>query len=640
MLQAIRERAQGWIAWVIVGLISVPFALWGIQEYLGVGAEPVVAVVDRVEITDRDLSRRVQGAREELRQRLGSAYDPSAFEEGMLRSAVLDEMIQQAVLLETSRKIGMRVSDEEVRFQILSEPAFQSDGRFDRDTYERLLRLQGLSPAQFEAQQRQHLVGNQLMRALVRSDFVTTAEREQYRRLQDQTRELTYATVNPPAELDEEPVDEGDLQAFYAEHVARYQVPESVRLDYLLLDIAELSRLVEVSDEDLLAAYEGDQGRFGQAEQRHVRHILKTLPAEPDEATSAAALAELERLRGRILAGEEFTAIAIEHSQDPGSASQGGDLGTFSRGTMDAEFDRAAFELGLGEISAPVRTRFGYHLIEVVDILPAAVKPLEEVAETLREELARQQAEALYFDMGERLANAVYESADSLEPASLELGLPLRQSDWIGRDGGEGLFAHPRLIGAAFSDEVLINRANSDLIEPERGVLQAVVIRVAEHRPPTTLPLEEVREEVHEAIVLERAQRTALEEAEKIVEQRRAGLEWSALPAAPSALSAAAVGRASSDISTAIRDFAFTLPEPGDARVSVGHVELPEGGVAVVEVVAVHDGTPEQGVDPGDHPDSSFLASLAGRSSYQSLLGDLERRAKVERRAIENRTDF
>jgi peptidyl-prolyl cis-trans isomerase D len=231
MLQAIRERAQGWLAWVIVILISIPFALWGIQSYLDVGGEPVVAEVNGVEISERDLSRRVQEARMELRERLGAAYDPAAFEEGRLRAEVLDDMIRQTLLLEASNRIGMRVSDEEVRIQILSESAFQRDGRFDRESYERLLQLQGLSPAQFEAQLRRQLIGNQLLRAVVGSELVTSAEFGEYQRLVGQTRELSYAVISAADYNSEDPIGEDDIEAYYAANASLFQSPEMVKLD-------------------------------------------------------------------------------------------------------------------------------------------------------------------------------------------------------------------------------------------------------------------------------------------------------------------------------------------------------------------------------------------------------------------------
>jgi peptidyl-prolyl cis-trans isomerase D len=641
MLLAIRERAQGWLAWVIVILISIPFALWGIQSYLGVGGEPIVAEVNGVEITERDLSRRVQEARMELRERLGAAYDPAVFEEGRLRAEVLDDMIRQTLLLEASNRIGMRVSDEEIRFQILSEPAFQRDGRFDRESYERLLQIQGLSPAQFEGQLRLQLIGNQLLRAVVGSELVTRAELGEYRRLVGQTRDLAYAVIPAADFRSEEPIPEDRIQAYYSANASRFQTPEMVKLDYLVLDVGELAQGAEINDEELLRLYEDDQTRFSQPEQRSVRHLLLSVPQEADEAAAEAVLAKIRTIRERIAAGESFAEVAKAESQDPGSASQGGSLGTIEQGLMDPVFDQVAFALPVGELSEPVRTRFGYHLIEVTEIVPRTTKPFEEVKEELRAEVSRQRAESLFYDLGERLANVAYETPDSLEPAADELGLTLQQSDWMGREGGEDVLAHLRVIGAAFSDEVLVGRVNSDLIEPERDVLRAIVLRVADHRVAATRPLEEVREEIVEALRLEQAREAALQAARDAAEKLRQGGSWADVLPDAAVEAPGAVARNAPTVPAPVRESAFTLPAPGEGGSSVGVAELDNGDVAVIQVTAVKDGEapPPDDASP-ESSEAGMLAQVIGRYAYDGMLADMELRAKVERRPIRSTTDF
>jgi peptidyl-prolyl cis-trans isomerase D len=640
MLQAIRERAQGWLAWVIVALISIPFALWGIQSYLGVGGEPFVAKVNGVEITDRDLSRRTQQARIELRERLGEAYDPALFEEGRLRAEILDDMIRQTLLLDTSNRIGMRVSDEEVRVQILSEPAFQRDGRFDREAYERLLQLQGLSPTQFEEQLRQQLLGNQLLRAVVGSELVTRQELGDYQRLVGQTRDLSYALIPAGDFRSDAPIGEDEIQAFYEANAPRFQSPEMVKLDYLVLDVADLAKGAEIGDDELRRVYDEDQSRFGRAEQRSVRHLLLTVPQDADDAAAQAVEARVRAIRERILAGEAFEEVARSESQDPGSASEGGSLGTIEQGLMDPVFDTVAFTLPVGELSEPVRTRFGYHLIEVTEIIPPATKPFEEVKEELRAEVSRQRAESLFYDLGERLANVAYESPDSLEPAADELGLILRQSDWIGREGGEGVLAHPRVMSAAFSDEVLVGRANSDLIEPERDTLRAVVLRVADHRVAAVRPLGEVRDEIVEELRLARAREAATQAGRSAAEKIRQGMSWS--EAMPSAVveTPAAVGRDVQTVPAPIRELAFTLPVPVEGAASVGTTLLENGDVAVIQVTSVKDGEVTSSEGPSPTSEAAMLAQVLGRQVYDAMLGDMELRAKVERNPIKTTSDL
>jgi len=640
MLQAIRERAQGWIAWVIVILISIPFALWGIQSYLGVGGEPVIAKVNGIEISERDLDRRVQEARIELRERLGAAYDPAAFDEGRLRSEVLNDMIRRTLLLEASNRIGMRVSDEEIRIQILSEPAFQRDGRFDREAYERLLQIQGLSPAQFEGRLRQELVGQQLLRAVVGSELVTRKELDDYQRLIGQRRELVYARVQAADYLSDAPVEEEEIEAYYAANTARFQNPEMVKLDYLVLDAAELAKGVEISEEEVRRTYEADQTRFGQPERRNVRHLLLSVPQDADEAAADSVLTRVQTIRDRIIAGEQFADVAERESQDPSSASQGGSLGTIEKGMMDPEFDRVAFGLSVGEVSEPVRTRFGYHLIEVTEIVPGQTKPFDEVKAELRAELSRQRAESLYYDLGERLANLAYESPDSLEPAADALGLRIQHSDWVGRDGGEGILGTPRVIGAAFSEDVLVGRANSDLIEPEPEVLRAIVLRVADHRVAATKPLNEVRDEIVAELRLERARQATLEAAETAAEQLRQGVPWSEAVPDEAVEAPGFVGRDLPSVPAPVRDLAFRLPPPEAGVPSVGTAMLDNGDVAVVQITGVEDGEVSQADADGSSPGAEVLAQLLGRQAYEAMLGDIERRAKVERRPVKSGPDL
>ncbi len=197
MLQTIRDRAQGWIAWVIIILISIPFALWGIQSYLGVGGEVVVAKVNGLEIKEQDLQRRVQQARIQLRERLGAAYDAAQLDDRRLRQEVLDDMIREALLVDVSDRLGFRVSDQELQAQILAEPAFQRGGQFDKSAYEQVLELQGLSPALFEAQLRQRILGTQMVRGVVGSELITSAEREAFQRLSGQRRSSPGCVSRP-----------------------------------------------------------------------------------------------------------------------------------------------------------------------------------------------------------------------------------------------------------------------------------------------------------------------------------------------------------------------------------------------------------------------------------------------------------
>ncbi|MCU0833400.1 MAG: SurA N-terminal domain-containing protein [Chromatiaceae bacterium] len=634
MLQTIRERAQGWIAWAIVILISIPFALWGIQSYLGVGSEPVVAKVNSTEITEREFEQRYQQLRIRLREQLGAAFRPELFDDRVMRPQVLEQIISETLLLQVSHDMGLRASDAELRTAIMSNPSFQRDGRFARDAYERMLQLQGLNQVQYEEGLRQRIVGSQLERALIASELVTEHELKETLRLERQQRRLSYFRVPRADFVSDEPIGEDQIAAYYQANQDRFQVPERVRLRYLVLDASTMDPAQTPDEDSLRAAYEADVERFRRNEQRAVRHILVALPTDADSEAETDAKARIQAIRERILAGADFGAIARETSEDPGSAGQGGALGTFERGVMDPAFDRAAFALERGVLSEPVRSAFGYHLIEVTEVEEAQVRPFEEVRDELLAEASKRGAEGQFFEWAERLATLAYESPDSLEPAAEALGLELQTSEWLDRSGGEGILANRRVIGAAFSDEVLRQGLNSDVIEPEPQVLQAIVLRVAEHEEASARPLEQVRSEIVETLRAEQAAAAAQRVAEELAGRVRAGEPFAEVAGSYAVTDAGLVARDAAEVPDPIRSLAFTLPRPAEGATSVGSQVLPEGDAAVVVVSEIADGDLDALDAVVRAQQGRGLAQRTGSALFEDLLEDLQQRAKIERRPL------
>jgi peptidyl-prolyl cis-trans isomerase D len=634
MLQTIRERAQGWIAWVIVILISIPFALWGIQSYLGVGAEPVVASVNGVEITERELDYRYRDFRANLREQLGAAYRPELFDDKNMRAQVLDQMIRNNVLLQVSGELGLRASDAELRQAIMGNPAFQKGGTFDNATYERALELQGMVPLQYEDNLRQRLVGTQLKRAIVASEIVLDTELEESVRLDRQQRRLSFVRVPASAFASDEPVSDADISAYYEANQLRFQTPERIQVQYLVLDAGAIAPAQAPGEEALREQYEAELERYTKPEQRRVRHILIAVDAEADSAAQDAAKASIAKIRERIAGGEDFAAVAGELSQDPGSAGQGGDLGRIEQGLMDAAFDEAAFSLPTGQLSEPVRTQFGYHLIEVTEIEPGAVKSFEEVKDELVSQVEKQGLEGQYFDWAERLANLSYEFPDSLEPAAEALGLELQTSDWIERSGGEGTLAHPKVIAAAFSEEVLKEGKNSDVIEPERDRLQAVVLRILEHEEASAKPLEEVRDEIAGILRDQRAADAAIAKAAEMAESLGAGADLTSGVGDYRVEDLGLVSRSAAKVPAEILDLGFRLAHPEQGGASYGGVALADGDAALVILAEVVDGA-EEGADQAARAQTRReLAQSIGSAYFDALLADMESRADIERKPL------
>ncbi len=638
MLQEIRERAQGWIAWGAVLLISIPFAFWGIQSYIGGGSEPIVSTVNGAEITARSLDRRVEETRARLRERLGAAYRPELFEEKALRAQVLEGMIQEQLLLQASHDMGLRASNRELQAAILSNPAFQRDGRFDKATYDRMLELQGTNGPQYEESLRQRIVGTQIQRAVTASEVATDFEMAEAIRLDRQQRRLAYIRLSKANFMDTAPVPEEDIQAWYQAHADSYLSPERVKLSYLVLDAATLDAGQPVDEEALRRLYDEEIERFREPEQRRARHILVTLAAGADAAADAEAKARILAIRERLDAGEDFATLARELSQDPGSAPQGGDLGMFGKGVMDPAFEQATFALEPGTISEPVRSPFGYHLIQVTEIQPETLKPFEMVREQLVTEAARGGAEAIFYDMTERLANLVYENPDSLEPAAQALGLKLQSSDWIGREGGSELLANPKLVAAAFSPEVLSGGVNSDLIEPEAEALQAVVLRVTEHEEAAPKPLDAVRDEIISAIRAQKASAAAQAAAKAMTERLKAGDTLASVAGDYPVSETGLIQRDAESVPKEIIDLAFALPRPAAGAASYDQSPAANGDALVVAVTEVVDGNMANLDDAARTQASRELIQVLGTGYYDRLIKDMETRARVERKPIQEAT--
>jgi peptidyl-prolyl cis-trans isomerase D len=630
MLQAIRERAQGWIAWLIVFLISIPFALWGIQSYTGIGDEPVAAVVNGADITQRDLDQRFQNTRMELRERLGGAYRPELFDDRQLRAEVLGDMIREHLVIETSRALGLRASDQEVRLAVLSDPAFQARGRFDKDIYETRLRQSGMVPAQYEDRIRQRLLGSQLHRALVATELVTAREIDEATRLTRQRRDFSYVTLPAQRFVSDDPVSDADIAAYYEANRTRFETPEQVKVEYLVLDAEHLSGGGAPRDDTLREVYTAHPERFGQPERRRARHILVTVPAGADAAVEAQAKAAIGAARERIAKGEDFAAVAKDVSQDPGTKARGGDLGEFGLGVMDPAFEQATFSLAQGQISEPVRSRFGYHLIEVTGVASASTKPFDAVRAELIAEVTKQEAAARFFDQSERLATLVYETQDSLVQAAEQLGLSVQISDWVPRSGGAGLFANPKVLNAAFSDDLIKQGVNSELIEPDKDRMQVVVLRVLEHRDAAARPLEEVRGEVVTTLRQQRARQAAVASAEAMSKRVGEGLGLGDVASDYAVERPGSVARDDHRVPQRVRDLAFTLPRPAERAASAGAGELEDGAVLVV-VSRVEDGSQDPAAESAQ---AMAMAESIGSQGYRHLVEDLESRAKIERKPL------
>lgn len=625
MLQAIRDKAQGWIAWAIVILISIPFALFGIQEYLGSSADPVIAEVGGAEIKESELERSMRDFRQSMRATLGEAYRQELFEGEGFRQQVLDRMIVERALRQSADDWNMRVSDAQVRAFIRSVPAFQNEGRFDQRMYDATVRNRGLSNAGFEDLIRQDLVMQQLQSGVRSSAFVTDAQVTEQTRLEDQQRAISFLKI-PMAEFnDVTQVSEADAKAFYEQHQQEYRVPERVKLAYIELGPEELAPLVESDEEKLRSYYADHRDQFVVPEERQVRHILVGSEAGDEAAQKALAMS----LREQLLAGADFADLAREHSSDPGSAANGGDLGWVNRGLMVKPFEESAFSLELDTLSEPVKTDFGYHLIEVTGKRGGGDATFEDMREEIEVAYRKFQAEDLYFTYFERLADAAYENSDSLEPAAEVLGLTVRKTGWINR--GAALPAgidSAKSANAAFSEDVLGRGHNSEVIE--LSAEKAVVLRVIEHEVETVRPFDQVREQVISAAASALASDKAAEKGQELIQQLRAGGSLQEVAETHGwKLSEEQISRDSRNVPAEVIDAAYAIMPPVTEGPAYDGVSTAGGDFMIIALTAVTDGEPAQPGEPARVAQQQRLLSQSGAADFEGVTQALRKEVGV-----------
>ncbi len=530
MLEAIRSRAQGWIVKVILGLIVVTFALFGIESYMsGSGKDPVVAEVGGSGVTRQELVREIQDQKERMREALGPSFDVAATETADFRKQVLDRLVERKALLEAAQQNKFIAPDAYVASILAQIPAFQDNGAFSQQRYEAVLRQNGRTPAQFENELRQSFMLEAVTSPVTMGSFSSKTSAAHVARLVSQQREIAWADLQPAAVEAQVKVSPEDIERYYSANPAEFTVPEQIRAEYAVLDLEAVAAGIAISDAAVDEYYQGHAGQFGEPEQRSASHIL--IAADPaDAATRAKAKARATELYETLSKSPaRFAELARTESQDPGSAEQGGSLGSFGRGAMVKPFEDAVFAMKVNEIRGPVETDFGYHIIRLDGIEAAEARPLAAVRDQIVAELRRQEAQRRFADLAETFSNLVYENADSLEPAAVAVKTRVQRSDWLTQQKAPAPFDHAELLRSLFSAEAINSKQNSEAIEVAPGRL--VAARVVEHKPAARVPLAEVSERIERRLRAEQTARLLAEKGSVTIKALESGeepgLSWS-----------------------------------------------------------------------------------------------------------------
>nr|WP_199041094.1 SurA N-terminal domain-containing protein [Dyella sp. ASV24] len=597
MLQALRNKLHGWPSIVILGICVFAISFFGIESYFASHTDTYVAMVGKHEISQRDFQERMNDARRDAMARMGDQFDAAQFENPETKRQILDQLINEQLLRQANDDLGMRVSADELRDRISGQQAFQVNGQFDPATYRAILAAQNMTPAMFENSQRTSLEPGLLPRAIIASTIITDADMDRYLGLLYQRRDLRWFAVPRPTLTDID-VTDAQLDAYYKEHQGDFMNPEQVSLKYIEVNGADLKIDAQPSEDELKKRYEDEKQRFVQPEQRLVSHILVNVPKNATPDQQKAALAKAEKIAGEATP-ENFAKLAAEDSEDLGSKRSGGDLGWLEKGVTNAAFDSALFSLQKGQISKPVLSDEGYHVLWLRDVRSGDAKPFAEVRDQIAKDYLSTERDRQYNELAGKLTDQTYQNPSTLDPAAQELKLPIKTTDLFSRKGGEGILANPKLIQAAFSDDVLTQGNNSGLID--LGQDHALVVRVDKHVPSAARPLAEVKDEVRKKILDERTAAEEQKHADALLARLQKGDDMQAVASSvgASAQTVADAVRMQQRVAPEVLGQAFLLPHPAAGKAQFARVAMHDGNYALVAVDKVQEGdlskiTPDQ----------------------------------------------
>ena len=594
---------------VFLALIAITFATWGIESYTQFrSSRDTVASVDGMEISRREFAEELRRQQEQMRRMFGGAIDPALLDTPESRVAVLEGLISQRLLAREAARGNMIMSREAVIDAITSAPEFQEDGKFSTAKYSAYLSSRGISDQGNVAELQSQIPLARVAGAISETAIAPRSVAARLAALEAQKREIAEVRISEKQFLPQVKIDEAQLKAHYDANQADYRTPERVRAEYVVLSAEALSRQDPPTEAEIKASYDSRASQFRVEEQRRASHILVKTKDEAEKI-----LQEVKKAPAR------FAELAKKHSQDPGSAEKGGDLGWFGRGMMVKPFEEAVFKLGQNEMQV-VESEFGYHVIRLTGVQPGKTRPYEEVKKELTDEVARVKGQRKFAEAAEAFSNLVYEQSDTLKPAAERFKLPVQQTGWISKSARQELGAldNPKLLAALFTSDAIKNRRNTDAIEVAPNTL--VAARITDHQPAAQRSFEETKGEIAEQLRRREASALALKEGTAKLEQLRkgqdAGLKWSA----PRVVSRREAQGLSGNMLRQVMS-ADTAKLP----VYIG-VPLPDAGYALIRISKVID----EPVKEGDPQVSARAAQLFGGAQYEAYIASLRAQADVE----------
>lgn len=612
-IQTMRDNSDGVVAKVIVGLIVVVFALFGMGSITTfLAPTPKVATVNGEDVTQQQMEVQVERSRRVL---LSQNPDPSAINEDQLRADVLENLINRTLLTTAADDLGLAYGNSRLDAEIVNTPVFQLDGLYSPDQFQLALNSAGFTPTGYRNEMRKDKLLAQLGNAVQSTAFMTEREAKRATSLSQQTRDVAYLRVVVEDLKGDIVIEESAIDRYYQSNPDLFMTDEMVDISYIEIKRADLLEQVELDEQSLLDFFADTREIYAEPERRRLAHILIEIS---DAQTEEVAKAEVDAIYQQLIDGADFVELAKEFSDDPGSAEIGGDLGFNDPGTFVDEFEAIGYMLSLNQMSKPLLTEFGYHIIRLIDLEAAKEPVFAEVRAQVEAEYRQVGAEEMFVDLSSRLSEISFEATDLQEPAD-ELDLELKSTGLVTRNAEEGLASNPIVVNAAFAPDVLQDGNNSTLIEITAN--HHVVVRVNEYQPSELKSLDVVHDEVKSTLVQEKANALATEQAQSMVAMLedgsitryvadQYGLKWTVVSEA---------SRNDRDIDAEINREAFSLARPADGNKSVGYVNLTNGDTAVVSVTNVQNKSSTD-IDVSNlNSLARVLASREGASDYQEL---------------------
>ncbi|WP_355582881.1 peptidyl-prolyl cis-trans isomerase [Xanthomonas cannabis] len=650
MLQKLRDKTSGWIATAILGLLMIPFLFVIDNSYLGgIGANnvakvqapptwwksapswwPVSLLWQHHEISTQDFRARFEQARMQERQRQGENFDPRTFESRENKLQVLDQLVDEQVVRLGAEDAGIVIGDATVRDYITNIQAFQVDGKFSPDQYRAAL-AQGTpprTPAQFDALVRDSLQQSVIPQAVAESGFATKAEFERLLKLMGETRDVELAMLPSPA-ADTTPVSDAQIKQWYDTHAQDFRQPETVTIEYVELNAATMPPATAADEATLRKRYEEEKARFVEPDQRLASHIL--ISAGSDAAAQKAAEAKAAKLAAEAKQpGADFAALAKANSQDPGSKAAGGDLGWVEKGTMVKPFEDALFSMKAGDVVGPVKSEFGYHVIQLREVKGGQGKSFEQVRDQLAAEQLKADADKAFADVSGKLVDQVYKNPTALEPAAKQVGLPVQTLGPFSRTTASGIAANPAVLRSAFSETLVQDGTVSDPITIAPN--HSVVLRVTNHTAEQALPLDKVRDKVIAAVHADRTEKAAAAAADALLARVQKGETLQALAASEKLQVQPIPGlpRTAPIPTPAANRAIFSAPRPTAGKSSAGKVELDGGRFAVFVISKATPGDLKQMPAEQQTMLREQLSQIDGNNAAQAYVKEMRKRYKIQ----------